>query len=260
MQRASSANTKPSANRTVSTSQPTTPASEPALIRQKINHTPDSSAPTTPLTEPPVYASRSDVKAAIQAQSTFEALAKAKRAELGFGHNEYETDWVLNISVPGRNSEHAQNTLNGEDESESEEEQSAGRQTFGGYKRRKTNPATTYALGSKPSTPAQSYKFDDFDSGSESPDSDDGEVDSDSDAERKTPSSSKKRKANAIDEADEVAMSALDRVDLSKTGYAKAKKATPTGKWSAEQGGQKKGKYQPRGSRGKKLGRKKQLD
>lgn len=256
MQRASSTHTKPNTSRTTTISQPTTPASEPSSKRQKTDHTPDSSVPTTPATEPRVYPTRADIKAALQAESAFEALAKAKRAELGFGHNEYESEWVLNIPVPEVN---GQGVPNGDNASESEdEEQVTGRQTYGGYKRRKPNSTTTYATpGSKNSTPAQSYKFDDFDSDSES-DSNDGEVNSDSGVERRTPgSSSRKRKANIIDEDDEIAMSALDRTDLSKTGYAKAKKATPSVK-GRDQGGQnqKKGKWQDRGSRGKKLGRK----
>lgn len=230
------------------------------MKRQKIDHTPDSSVPTTPATEPRAYVSRSDIKAAIQAEATFEALARAKRAELGFGHNEYESEWVLNVPIPNATN------VNGQDDVDSgsdSEEETTGRQTYGGYKRRKKNTAATSTPASK--TGAQSYKFDDFDSDDDEEGSSDGELDSDEDNEARV-SSGKKRKANQIDEEDETAMSALDRVDLSKTGYAKAKKATPGGgsggkKWGdlgkgIEQGGEKKGKWQGRGARGKKLGRK----
>lgn len=265
MQRASSTNTRPTTNRATPTSQSNTPAPEPALKRQKTDHTPDSSNPTTPATEPRAYVSRSDIKAAIQAEATFEALARAKRAELGFGHNEYETEWVLNVSVPNEDNVNGRNDA--ESGSESEEDGTTGRQTYGGYKRRKKNAAAASTPASKTNTPAQSYKFDDFDSDEEEEGSSDGEIDSDEDNETRTPSggygSGRKRKANQIDEADETAMSALDRVDLSKTGYAKAKGATPTGgkKWG-DQGKdkdkqkEKKGKYQARGARGRKLGRK----
>lgn len=229
------------------------------MKRQKTDHTPDSSVPTTPATEPRVYPTRADIKAALQAESAFEALARAKRAELGFGHNEYETEWVLNGTVPGVN---GQNIHSVDSASDSEEEEDVtGRQTYGGYKRRKANTTTTYGTpGSKLHTPVQSYKFDDFDSDSEAGSDEDGEIDSDSDGDRRTPgSSSRKRKANVIDEDDELAMSALDRTDLSKTGYAKAKKATPSGKRGGQNGDQnqnQKKKWQNRGARGKKLGRK----
>lgn len=259
MQRASSTNTRPTSNRATSTSQPTTPVSEPASKRQKTDHTPESSVPTTPATEPRAYVSRSDVKAALQAEATFEALARAKRAELGFGHNEYETEWVLNVPVPNTNNVNGQNDEESEDETE--DEGTTGRQPYGGYKRHKKNATSASTPASKTNTPAQSYKFDDFDSDDEEEDgSSDGEIDSDNDTG--TYGSGKKRKANQIDEADETAMSALDRVDLSKTGYAKAKGATPSGgkKWSDmgkdKQQKEKKGNFQKRGARGKKLGRK----
>lgn len=278
MQRASSTNTKPSATRIISNSYPATPASEPSSKRQKTDHTPESSAPTTPATEPRVYASRDDIKAALQAESAFEALARAKRADLGFGHNEYETEWVLNVPVPAVNGQTIldgnQDTDTSDSEDEGEEEQVTGRQTYGGYRRRKPNTTTTTSTtystpGSKYATPAKPSRYDDFDSDSTSNsdnddnEDEDGEINSDSDVERKTPgssSSNKKRKAALIDENDEDALSALDRTDLSKTGYAKAKKATTpsSGKQWGDHGVQKgkKGKWQGRGSRGKKLGRK----
>lgn len=261
MQRASSTNTKATPNRAISTSQPTTPGSEPALKRQKTDHTPDSSVPTTPATEPRAYVSRSDIKAALQAEATFEALARAKRAELGFGHNEYETEWVLNVPVPNANNLNGQ--TDEDSENESEDEETTGRQTYGGYKRHKKTTTSTSTPASKTNTPAQSYKFDDFDSDDDEEDgSSDGEIDSDEDTG--VHGSGRKRKANQIDEVDERAMSALDRVDLSKTGYAKAKGATPSGgkKWGDsgrdkdKQQKEKKGNYKARGARGKKMGRK----
>lgn len=272
MQRASSTNTRPSANRTQSSPQTATPLSEPASKRQKVDHTPDSSAPTTPATEPRLYASRSDIKAALQAESAFEAIARAKRAELGFGYNEYETEWVLNVQVPGVDS--VQSNAESDEEESEEEDELQGRQNYGGFKRRKkTATATaTSTPGSKSNTPAQTYKFDDFDSDDQDnvgEESEDGEIGSDSDNERRISvgGSGKKRKANRMleegeeDEGEDeaAAMLALDRVDLSKTGYAKSKGTKSTAATWFDQRNEKKAKKQGKSHGGKskkKMGRK----
>ena len=197
----------------------TTPLSEPALKRRKTDHTttPDSSTPTTPVSEPRLYVDRADIRAATKAQALADELAANRRALQGFANNTTETQWVLNVNVPGQ--------LNGsvpkEDESMSEDEEDEwsatnGRQTYGSFKRTKAGLA---ASSTKTTPKSKSAYDDDFPDGS----SDDGELDSnDSGSESRQNS---RNNASAIDYENEDSLAALDRVDLSKSNYARAKKA-----------------------------------
>lgn len=196
---------------------PTTPASEPSLKRRKTDHTPDSSAPTTPASEPKAFVDRSEVRAALKAESAYEALVANRRAELGFGKNEYETQWVLDVKLPVQDGIEATEADAESSQDEDEEwPECNGRQTYGSF-RRKKNAGTA---SSTANTPAREGPAIDLIS-----DEDVGELsDSEEDA-RPTPSQQKKRKAAVMDLADDAAMSALDTVDLSRSSYARSKGA-----------------------------------
>lgn len=199
---------------------PTTPASEPTAKRRKTDHTPDSSVPSTPASDTRVFADRSELKAAIKAESAYEALVAARRAELGFGNNKYETQWVLDVNIPVQNG--TNNTAEDDDSSEDEEDdwaESNGRQTYGSYKRKKNTGTTTS------STNASGNVSNSIDLISDEEGEEDDFDDDDSDDDRTTPSHQKKGKAAAMDLTDEAAMSALDNVDLARSSYARSKGA-----------------------------------
>jgi len=210
-------------NASNATRKPTTPSSEPSLKRRKTDHTPDSSAPTTPASEPRAFVDRSEVRAALKAESAYEALVASRRAESGFGANEHETQWVLDLNVPVQTGgETSEEDADSTQDEEDEWAESIGRQTYGAFKRKKnTGPASSTA-----NTPARDGPAIDLISDEEEDDDgEDGELsDSDEDA-RKTPSQSKKRTAAATDLNDDAAMSALDTVDLSRSSYARSKGA-----------------------------------
>jgi len=202
---------------------PTTPASEPSLKRRKTDHTPDSSAPTTPASEPKAFVDRSEVRAALKAESAYEALVASRRAELGFANNEYETQWVLDVKLPVQNGGEAT-----EEDAESSQDEgdewpgSNGRQTYGSFKRKK-NAGTASSTTNAPAR--QGPAIDLISDEDEDEDEEEGELtDSDEDT-RPTPSQQKKRKAAVMDLTNDAAMSALDTVDLSRSSYARSKGA-----------------------------------
>lgn len=202
------------------TQHPITPASETSFKRRKTDHTPDSSVPTTPVSEPKAFVDRSEVQAALKAESAYEALVAARRAETGFGSNEYETRWVLDVNIPAHNGVNA--TEEGEESSEDEEDdwvESNGRQTYGSYKR-KRNAGTTSSTADNPARDSNAI---DLISGEE--EDEDEFTDDNSEDDPSTPSRLKKRKAAAMDLTDQAAMSALDNVDLSRSSYARSKGA-----------------------------------
>lgn len=212
-------------NASNATRKPTTPSSEPSLKRRKTDHTPDSSAPTTPASEPRAFVDRSEVRAALKAESAYEALVASRRAELGFGANEHETQWVLDLNIPVQTGgKISQEDMEPSQDEEDDWAESIGRQTYGSFKRKKnTGPASSTA-----NTPARHGPAIDLISDEEEEDDDDDEdgelSDSDVDA-RKTPSQPNKRTAAAMDLNDDAAMSALDTVDLSRSSYARSKGA-----------------------------------
>lgn len=210
MQRASATNTP---------SRVSTPASEPQLKRRKTDHTttPDSSDPPTPLTDSRIYADRQDIRAATKAQALTDALAAERRALQGFANNTIETQWVLDVDIPAAQNGTADVDGMSEDEEEEDEwSEPNGRQTYGSFKPKKKGATSTATIpiASKKDPDAYLdgllYSGDDNDYGSDDLDSDTGV------------SKSKKRKAGVADYDDDAA---LDRVDLSKSSYAKSKKA-----------------------------------
>lgn len=212
-------------------SSPLAPSSEPTAKRRKLEpSTPDSSTPTTPVSESRVYADRNDIRAAIKAENAFEALAAARRAELGFTDGRVETEWVLDVRIPEQDEE---------SEEESDGEELSGRQTYGAFKRNKK---------SAQNTPAK-----DADLGLEFSDEEDGEAESEDD--------------DGLD--NDEAMSALDRVDLSKSKYAKSKQAglpyngaKPKYRDAFSKGrhiGDKRGEKHPKKDKGEKMQHKKKL-
>ena len=210
---------------------PTTPSSEPSLKRRKTEHThtPDSSVPTTPASEPKAFVDRAEVRAALKAESAYEALVAARRAELGFGSNDYETQWVLDVTVPARNGMAEDEDSSDEEEEEDEDEdiwaESNGRQTYGSYKRgKKTGTSSAATTPARNSTGIDLISDDDEDDEDEDGDDDEQSSD-DSEDERPTPSQLKKRKVKSMDLTDAAAMSALDHVDLSRSSYARSKGA-----------------------------------
>lgn len=199
-----------------------TPASEPTLKRRKTEHTPDSSAPNTPASESKVFADKSEIRAALQAESEAELLAAKRRALVGYANNTIETEWVLDVKLPSQQG--VDNADESSEASEHEEEAShlSGRQTYGSFKRK--NKTTTSTPASTAKTSGRKVTPPDVDL-SEDDDSDDDAASSNESTENKTPSQRKKRKAWAVDYEDDAAMSALDRVDLSKSSYARSKQA-----------------------------------
>lgn len=207
MQKASAVNTP---------RKPSTPATEPALKRRKTDHatTPDSSGPPTPASDSRLYADRSELRAATKAQAVAEALAAEKRAQQGFANNTIETQWVLDVSIPAAQNGTAEDEILEDEDEEDEWAESNGRQTYGSFKRKKKGTTSATA------TPTSSKKDPDaYLNGLLSSD-DEGELDSD-DIDSDTGAARRnKRKSNAVDDD-----AALDRVDLSKSSYAKSKKA-----------------------------------
>ncbi|KAK5071661.1 hypothetical protein LTS08_004597 [Lithohypha guttulata] len=212
------------------TGTPTTPSSEPTSKRRKTTHTtttPDSSVPTTPISEPRLYADKSDVRAAIKANSAYEALLAARRSELGFANNTVETEWVLDVDWPVErqdedgDEEDDDATTSGSDD---EGVEGNGRQTYGAFKRKKKGGVTTTIETSTPARETDGLDFDFLDSEEEGEAFSD-EDDDDEDETSRTRSGKKRKSTTGLDLDDDVAMSALDKVDLSKSSYAKSKKA-----------------------------------
>ena len=185
-----------------STSFPTTPTGEPSLKRRKTDHTPDTSAPTTPASDSNQFASKTEIAAALEAEDQRQREAAQKRASLGYGYGEYESQWVVDFSEPPTNG--------AEEESDCDDIWAVnGRQTYGAFKRKKST-ANTPASTTKSKTIFLSEK--------ELSSEEEGEASDESDDNR-----SKKRKAETNPEDDAAAMAALDRVDLSRSSYTKSK-------------------------------------
>lgn len=198
-----------------------------------------------------MFADKAELRAATKAQAVAEALAAEKRAQQGFANNTIETQWVLDVHIPA-----AENEVDDDDMSEGEEEENEwsepnGRQTYGSFKRKKKGASGTSSM---PNTSSSTKKHSDaYLTGLLSSD-DEGELDSDDIDSDTGGSRLNKRKAGTTDFDDDTA---LDRVDLSKSSYAKSKKAglpftgaKPGGKKAFGQG--KSARDHPRDRRGDK--------
>lgn len=164
------------------------------------------------------------MRAAIKANSAYEALLAARRSELGFANNTVETEWVLDVDLPAarRDGDDDEEATSEDPDDEGVEEN--GRQTYGAYKRKKKGGITTTVETSTPARDADGLDFDFLDSEEEGEASSDEDEDGE-DENSRTPSSKKRKSTTVLDLDDDVAMSALDKVDLSKSSYAKSKKA-----------------------------------
>lgn len=220
MQRASNV------NRT--SSQPTTPNSEPPPKRRRTDDSPLSSGPPTPATESKIFVDRSDVRAALKAESVLEGISNQHAA----ANATYETQWVLDVHIPMSVQKSVLATEREEEGETSGEEdvwaESNGRQTYGSFRRKKR---VSTGVSSKTNTPKYGPEHVDLDVEDEDEDdteeSSDGEVSDEGEdaADTLTKSQQRKRRAAAMDYTDERALAALDKVDLAKSSYAKSKGA-----------------------------------